>query len=116
MTKSNSALSKEIVETLEESDEIVNATSDEINHKVSILMNEESEDRTSKVIKKVKSRLANLYHTEVKTVKDLEKEELDRYLAIGKYNKSLAAALKDPRRQVLIYREKKVISNDENEN
>lgn len=116
MTKSNSALSKEIVETLEESDEIVNATSDEINHKVSILMNEESEDRTSKVIKKVKSRLANLYHTEVKTVKDLDKEELDRYLAVGKYNKSLAAALKDPRRQVLIYSEKKDISDERNEN
>ena len=49
MTKSNSALSKEIVETLEESDEIVNATSDEINHKVSILMNEESADRTEKI-------------------------------------------------------------------
>lgn len=105
--KSDSALSKEILETLEESDEIVNATSDEINRKIAILMNEESEDRVSKVIKKVNIRLSSLYNTEAKTVEDLCKDELDRYLAIGKYNKSLAAALKDPRRQVLIYREKK---------
>lgn len=114
--KSDSALSKEIVETLEESDKIVTATSDEINHKISILMNEESEDRTSKVIKKVESRLTNLYKTEVKTVEDMSKDELDRYLAVSKYNKSLATALKDPRRQVLIYREKKVTSNERNEN
>lgn len=105
--KSDSALSKEIVETLEDSDKIVNATSDEINHKISILMNEESEDRTSKVIKKVESRLTTLYKTEVKTVEDMSKDELDRYLAVSKYNKSLATALKDPRRQVLIYRERK---------
>lgn len=105
--KSDSALSKEIVETLEDSDKIANATSDEINHKISILMNEESEDRTSKVIKKVESRLTTLYKTEVKTVADMSKDELDRYLAVSKYNKSLAAALKDPRRQVLIYRERK---------
>ena len=115
-SKSDSALSKEIVETLEDSDKIANATSDEINHKISILMNEESEDRTSKVIKKVESRLTTLYKTEVKTVEDMSKDELDRYLAISKYNKSLAAALKDPRRQVLIYREKKVTSNERNEN
>lgn len=114
--KSDSALSKEIVETLEDSDKIANATSDEINHKISILMNEESEDRTSKVIKKVESRLTALYKTEVKTVVDMSKDELDRYLAIGKYNKSLAAALKDPRRQVLIYSEKKDTSNERNEN
>ena len=105
--KSDSALSKEIVETLEDSDKIANATSDEINHKISILMNEESEDRTSKVIKKVNSRLSTLYKTEVKTVEDMSKDELDRYLAVSKYNKSLATALKDPRRQVLIYRERK---------
>ena len=105
--KSDSALSKEIVETLEDSDKIANATSDEINHKISILMNEESEDRTSKVIKKVESRLTTLYKTEVKTVEDMSKDELDRYLAVSKYNKSLATALKDPRRQVLIYRERK---------
>lgn len=114
--KSDSALSKEIVETLEDSDKIANATSDEINHKISILMNEESEDRTSKVIKKVESRLTTLYKTEVKTVEDMSKDELDRYLAVSKYNKSLAAALKDPRRQVLIYSEKKDTSNERNEN
>lgn len=114
--KSDSALSKEIVETLEDSDELVNATSDEINHKISILMNEESEDRTSKVIKKVESRLTTLYKTEVKTVEDMSKDELDRYLAVSKYNKSLATALKDPRRQVLIYSEKKDTSNERNEN
>lgn len=114
--KSDSALSKEIVETLEDSDKIANATSDEINHKISILMNEESEDRTSKVIKKVESRLTTLYKIEVKTVEDMSKDELDRYLAVSKYNKSLATALKDPRRQVLIYSEKKDTSNERNEN
>ena len=109
--KSDSALSKEIVETLEDSNKIANATSDEINHKISILMNEESEDRTSKVIKKVESRLTTLYKTEVKTVEDMSKDELDRYLAVSKYNKSLATALKDPRRQVLIYRERKDLAS-----
>ena len=112
-SKSDSALSKEIVETLEDSDKIANATSDEINHKISILMNEESEDRTSKVIKKVESRLTTLYKTEVKTVEDMSKDELDRYLAVSKYNKSLATALKDPRRRVLIYREKKGSKSNE---
>lgn len=105
--QSDSSLSEEILETLEESDEIANATSDEINRKIAILMNEESEDRTSRVIKKVESRLTSLYKTEAKTVEDMSKDELDRYLAIGQYDKSLAAALKDPRRQVLIYQEKK---------
>lgn len=106
-TRSDSALSKEIVDTLEESNEIADASSDEINHKISILMNEESEDRTSKVIERVNSRLTSLYKTEVKTVENLEKEEYDRYISIGQYSKSLTEALKDPRRQVLIYREKK---------
>lgn len=103
----DSSLSEEILETLKESDEIVDATSDEINRKIAILMNEESEDRVSKVIKKVNIRLSSLYKTESKTVEDMSKDELDRYLAIGKYDKSLAAALKEPRRRVLIYREKK---------
>lgn len=106
-TRSDSALSKEIVDTLEESNEIADASSDEINHKISILMNEESEDRTSKVIERVNSQLTRLYKTEVKTVENLEKDEYDRYISIGQYSKSLTEALKDPRRQVLIYREKK---------
>lgn len=112
-TRSDYALSKEIVDTLEESNEIVDASSDEINHKISILMNEESEDRTSKVIERVNSQLTRLYKTEVKTVENLEKDEYDRYISIGQYSKSLTEALKDPRRRVLIYREKKGSKSNE---
>lgn len=112
-TRSDSALSKEIVDTLEESNEIADASSDEINHKISILMNEESEDRTSKVIERVNSQLTRLYKTEVKTVENLEKDEYDRYISIGQYSKSLTEALKDPRRRVLIYREKKGSKSNE---
>lgn len=107
LDKSNLSLAEDIIETLDESNEIVNATFDEISRRIMILMNEEPEDRMSDVLKKVKRLLDGLYETEVKSVKDLKKDELDRYLAIGKYNKSLLSALKDPRRQVLIYRDKK---------
>ena len=69
-------------------------------------MNEESADRTEKITDLVLKQLKKSRRTEIVSVKDLDKEELDRYLAIGKYNKSLAAALKDSRRQVLIFRSK----------
>lgn len=99
-------LSESIVDELEKSDQVENYSEDFIKHKISILMNEESADRTAKITDLVLKQLKKSRRTEIVSVKDLEKEELDRYLAIGKYNKSLAAALKDPRRQVLIFRSK----------
>ena len=99
-------LSESIVDELEKSDQVENYSEDFIKHKISILMNEESADRTERITDLVLKQLKKSRRTEILSVKDLDKEELDRYLAIGKYNKSLAAALKDPRRQVLIFRSK----------
>ena len=99
-------LSNSIVEELEKSDQVENYSEDFIKHKISILMNEESADRTERITDLVLKQLKKSRRTEIVSVKDLNKEELDRYLAIGKYNKSLAAALKDTRRQVLIFRSK----------
>lgn len=100
-------LTSDIVELIDSKNEVSDRTDDEILHRISILMNEESYQRQSSVISSVRSRLKSLYKTEVKTVSDLTKDEYDRYISIGQYSKSLTEALKDPRRQVLIYREKK---------
>lgn len=107
LATSDRQLSDKIVEILVENDRVSNATYDEIRHEISILMNEESEDRRFKISEKVKDHLKKLYHTEIKTVSEMSNEEYDRYLSIGKYSKSLSESLKDPRRQVLIYRDKK---------
>ena len=100
-------LTSDIVELIDSKNEVSDRTDDEIIHRISILMNEESYQRQSSVISSVRSRLKSLYKTEVKTVSDLTKNEYDRYVSIGQYSKSLTEALKDPRRQVLIYRKKK---------
>lgn len=100
-------LTSDIVELIDSKNEVSDRTDDEIIHRISILMNEESYQRQSSVISSVRSRLKSLYKTEIKTVSDLTKDEYDRYISIGQYSKSLTEALKDPRRQVLIYREKK---------
>ena len=100
-------LTSDIVELIDSKNEVSDRTDDEIIHRISILMNEESYQRQSSVISSVRSRLKSLYKTEIKTVSDLTKEEYDRYISIGQYSKSLTEALKDPRRQVLIYRKKK---------
>ena len=107
LATSDSRLSEEIAEVLIKNDQVSNATYDEIRHRISILMNEESEDRRFKISDKVKDRLKRLYKSEVKTVDSLTDEEYDRYISIGKHSKSLAASLKDPKRQVLIFRDKK---------
>ena len=100
-------LTSDIVELIDSKNEVSDRTDDEIIHRISILMNEESYQRQSSVISSVRSRLKSLYKTEIKTVSDLTKDEYDRYVSIGQYSKSLTEALKDPRRQVLIYRKKK---------
>lgn len=107
LATSDSRLSEEIAEVLIKNDQVSNATYDEIRHRISVLMNEESEDRRFKISDKVKDRLKRLYKSEVKTVDSLTDEEYDRYISIGKHSKSLAASLKDPKRQVLIFRDKK---------
>ena len=100
-------LTSDIVELIDSKNEVSDRTDDEIIHRISILMNEESYQRQSSVISSVRSRLKSLYKTEIKTVSDLTKDEYDRYISIGQYSKSLTEALKDPRRQVLIYLKKK---------
>ena len=101
------SLSSEIVRLLDENDEVSDRTDDEIIHRISILMNEESYQKQSSVLSRVRNQLKKLYNTETMTVSEMSKDEYDRYISIGKYSKSLAESLKDPRRQVLIYRQKK---------
>ena len=96
-----------IIKVLEDSDQIVNSSEDYVKRKISILMSEESDERISRVIDRVRGRLKKSYETETSLAKDLSKSDYDKYISIGKNNKSLASALKDPRRQVLIYRDKK---------
>ena len=100
-------ISEQIVTTLEESDQIKDYSEDFVKRKISILMNEDSIDRVDKITDMVIRKLKKLYTTEICLAKDLSKSDRDKYLLIGKNNKSLAASLKDPRRQVLIYRDKK---------
>ena len=114
LSVSDRKLSDQIVDHLVNEDQIHNTTSDEIRHKIAVLMDEESEDRRFKINENVKNRLKKLYNSEIQTVSDLSPEEYEQYISIGKYSKSLAESLKDPRRQVLIYREKKDSSNERN--
>ena len=114
LATSDSRLSEEIVSILIKNDQVSNATYDEIRHGISVLMNEESEDRRFKISDKVKDRLKRLYKFEVKTVDSLTEEEYDRYISIGKYSKSLTSALEDVKRQVLIFREKKDSNSEKN--
>lgn len=107
LATSDRRLSDKIVSTLIDKDQVSNATYDEIRHRISILMNEESEDRRFNISDRVKISLKRMYKSEVKTVDSLTDEEYDRYISIGKHSKSLAASLKDPKRQVLIFRDKK---------
>ena len=107
-TSSIKSLSFEIVELLDKKNEVANRTDDEIVHRISILMNEESYQKQSSVITHVRSYLKKIYDTEIKAVSDLTPEEYEQYISIGKYSKSLSESLKDPRKQVLIYRRRKV--------
>lgn len=99
-----------IVESLETSDQIFGYSEDYVKRKISILMSEESEERNARIISLVCSRLKKNYTFDTHSVKDLSKSDRDKYLSIGKNNKSLAEALKDPRRQVVIYREKQEVN------
>ena len=96
----------QIIETLERSNQIIDYSEDYVKRKISILMSEESEERTSRIISLVCSRLQKSYVTETFAVKDLSKSDYDKYLSIAKNNNSLKSSLSDKRRQVLIFRSK----------
>lgn len=107
-------IAKEIVESLEKTDQIENYSEDFVKRKISILMNEDQPDRADKITDLVLKKLRKSYETEICLAKDLSKSDRDKYISIGKNNKSLASALKDPRRQVLIFREKKDSNKERN--
>ena len=97
-----------VIDALENSDQIVNYSEDYVKRKISILMSEELEERIVRISNLICSRLKKSYKYEMFSAKDLTESEYEKYISIAKNNKSLASVLKDPRRQVLIYRERKV--------
>ena len=100
-------LSEDIAKSLIESDSVENATLDEIIRKISILMNDQSEDKISSVTSRVERILRKSFQIENLIASELNEHDRSRYLSIAKNNDSLKSVLSDPRRQVLIYREKK---------
>lgn len=106
LTQKNDDVANLIIEVLEKEDAILNATYDEIKRKIEILMDAETVSRQTDVMILVKKILQRKYHSEVITVEKMDVKDYERYLAIAKGKKDLSAALKDPRRQVIIYRHK----------
>ena len=96
-----------IVDSLQSSNSVENATIDEIFRKISILMDDQSEDKISSVSNKVEKLLRRSYAVEELIVSELNESDKSRYLSIAKNNDALKSSLSDPLRQVLIYREKK---------
>ncbi len=106
LTQNNDDVAKSIVDVLEKENDISGATNDEIKRKIEILMDAETVARQSDVMLKVKKILQRQYQSEIVTVEKMDPIDFERYLAIAKGKKDLTAALKDPRRQVIIYRQK----------
>ena len=106
LTQKNDDVANLIIEVLEKEDATLNATYDEIKRKIEILMDAETVSRQTDVMLLVKKILQSKYHSEVITVEKMDVKDYERYLAIAKGKKDLSAALKDPRRQVIIYRHK----------
>lgn len=100
-------LSSRISNVLESSDSVENATADEILRKISILMDDQTEDKISSVSEQVERRLRSLFRTEELLVSELSDSDYERYISIARNNDALLAALKEANRRVLIYREKK---------
>ena len=100
-------LSANISEVLESSDSIENATIDEILRKISILMDDQTEDKIVSVSEKVERTLRSSYNTEDLLVSEMSKSDYDRYISIAKNNDALLAALSDQNRRVIIFRDKK---------
>jgi len=102
-----------IVDSLEKSDQIDGSSEDYVKRKISILMSENSEERISRIINLVCSRLRKSYDYETCLAKDLSEFEYDRYISIAKNNDALRSALSDQNRRVIIFREKKRTKSNE---
>lgn len=97
-------LSKEIIDSLESSDSVENSTVDEILRKISILMDDQTEDKIASVSEKVERSLVSSHDTEDLLVSKMSKSDYDRYISIAKNNDALLSALSDPNRRVVIFR------------
>lgn len=78
-------------------------------------MDDQTEDEISSVSERVERNLRSSFKTEELLVSDLSESDDRRYISIAKNNDALHSALKDPHRQVLIFREKKDSSNEKSE-
>ena len=106
LTQKNDDVARSIIEVLEKENSISDATHDEIKRKIEILMDAETVSRQTDVMNKVKKILQKQYYSEIVTVEKMDAKDFERYLVIAKGKKDLSAALRDPRRQVIIYRHK----------
>ena len=100
-------LSTSITEVLMSSDFVENATIDEILRKISILMDDQSEDKIASVSERVERNLRSSFKTEELLVSELAEADYERYISIAKNNDALHSALSDPNRRVIIFRQKK---------
>ena len=100
-------LSTSITDILTSSDLVENATIDEILRKISILMDDQSEDKITSVSERVERNLRSSFKTEELLVSELAESDYERYISIAKNNDALHSALSDPNRRVIIFRQKK---------
>lgn len=100
-------LSEDIAKSLIESDSVENATLDEIVRKISILMNDQSEDKISSVTSRVEKILRKSFAIEELLVSELNESDRSRYLSIANNNDSLKSVLSDRNRRVVIFRGKR---------
>ena len=100
-------LSASITDILTSSDFVENATIDEILRKISILMDDQSEDKIASVSERVERNLRSSFKTEELLVSELMETDYERYISIAKNNDALHSALSDPNRRVIIFRQKK---------
>lgn len=100
-------LSTSITDILTSSDLVENATIDEILRKISILMDDQSEDKIASVSERVERNLRSSFKTEELLVSELAEADYERYISIAKNNDALHSALSDPNRRVIIFRQKK---------
>lgn len=107
LSSSEQSIVDSILEALERSDQIVGNSEDFVKRKISILMSEESEERNSRIISLVCSKLRKSHSTKTFTVQDLSDSEFSRYISIASNNDALLSALSDRNREVLIFRGKK---------
>ena len=100
-------LSTSITDILTSSDFVENATIDEILRKISILMDDQSEDKIASVSERVERNLRSSFKTEELLVSELAEADYERYISIAKNNDALHSALSDQNRRVIIFREKR---------